>query len=618
MAKGKAIDESYDSYDSRDLRRSAETASEDRTPKKRTDYSRSPDGRRGRSSSRGSYSSRSRGSSYSRSDRSDSRSTRSYSTSRSRSRSRSESRSRSRSHSRSGSDSDASVIRNRSRKDDNGSREREAGTRDAGEDGDIKDDEGPRKSTQEKGAKGVKKGEIEEEDAALQSQGRDGPSTTKTQKGEALSNFKRTLEANHPPALTYLSELGSLAETANASRLQLLLKKGSNKLSTALTPKISANGLRFKDLEVNANHQVKPIQVPTCVLTIQQAKAVPVAGLEDKHSIVIRRARLCLYDGTNFVGNVQTVDHVTQDPAKPWNWTFKTANSTFYVRHAPERRDGKPVELQVYLEVTVGFKPDSEALHALSRLHRRKAAQVDEVAVAWCVFPLLSPRVAEQTLEVKMAGGDLSNPAHVSGPPEQQALTRCKLWNKLTNKLARDPMVQVRMARVPDTAADTVSLLPPVLLIQPSLASMAVTYRGWLAKELLDANGDVHSRRTCNPVLGTLPAIMDDDHLYATLATLWHQKFIKSTKKAAKAEEWQAKQEETLQAVCLRVWPLIYAENLPPPSLSSDQAHAAERIKVINQYMEYPAVASLSQDSAFYSTPFDIAELSNRYTDCMS
>eukprot|EP00959_Pyramimonas_sp_CCMP1952_P018730 395741-Pyramimonas_sp.AAC.2 len=52
------------------------------------------------------------------------------------------------------------------------------------------------------------------------------------------------------------------------------------------------------------------------------------------------------------------------------------------------------------------------------------------------------------------------------------------------------------------------------------------------------------------------------------------------TNVVAQAEELQAAREEALQAVCLRVWPLIYAENLLPPSLSSDQAHAAERIKV--------------------------------------
>eukprot|EP00976_Prorocentrum_cordatum_P074710 1181620-Prorocentrum_minimum.AAC.2 len=40
--------------------------------------------------------------------------------------------------------------------------------------------------------------------------------------------------------------------------------------------------------------------------------------------------------------------------------------------------------------------------------------------------------------------------------------------------------------------------------------------------------------RRWGQVLGALPTIMDDDHLYATLATLWHQKSIKLTKKHAK------------------------------------------------------------------------------------
>jgi hypothetical protein len=74
---------------------------------------------------------------------------------------------------------------------------------------------------------------------------------------------------------------------------------------------------------------------------------------------------------------------------------------------------------QVYLEITVGFKADRAALDALSRLHRRKAAQVDEVAVAWCLFPLLGPHTAEQTLEVKMTGGAMTSPERVTGPPQQ-------------------------------------------------------------------------------------------------------------------------------------------------------------------------------------------------------
>eukprot|EP00959_Pyramimonas_sp_CCMP1952_P067323 1405063-Pyramimonas_sp.AAC.2 len=104
--------------------------------------------------------------------------------------------------------------------------ENSAGSGDVTDDGDVNDDEVPRKSTAKvTKEKGGKKDEIEQENFALQSQGREGPSTTKAQKGEVFTKFKRTLEANQPPTLTYLNELGRLAETANASRLQMLLKK---------------------------------------------------------------------------------------------------------------------------------------------------------------------------------------------------------------------------------------------------------------------------------------------------------------------------------------------------------------------------------------------------------
>lgn len=58
------------------------------------------------------------------------------------------------------------------------------------------------------------------------------------------------------------------------------------------------------------------------------------SGLE-KHRITIRRARICLYDGVSFVGNAQTLEAVQEDPAKPWNWTFRAdkADSHYKVRN---------------------------------------------------------------------------------------------------------------------------------------------------------------------------------------------------------------------------------------------------------------------------------------------
>jgi hypothetical protein len=67
--------------------------------------------------------------------------------------------------------------------------------------------------------------------------------------------------------------------------------------------------------------QLRPLAVPTFLLTLMHAKAVPDSGLGAR-TVCVRRARLCLFDGAKFVGNAVVVDTCQPDPKKPWNWSF--------------------------------------------------------------------------------------------------------------------------------------------------------------------------------------------------------------------------------------------------------------------------------------------------------
>jgi len=65
--------------------------------------------------------------------------------------------------------------------------------------------------------------------------------------------------------------------------------------------------------------------------------------------------------------------------------------------------------------------------------------------------------------------------------------------------------------------------LPPVCLIQPSLAAMAATYRQITAARLHTPTGEVHHTHLFSPVLSALPHIFDDEDIYRAFVTLWLQ-----------------------------------------------------------------------------------------------
>jgi hypothetical protein len=112
------------------------------------------------------------------------------------------------------------------------------------------------------------------------------------------------------------------------------------------------------------------MEVPTFLLTLMQAKAVPDCGLGQR-SVCVRRARMCLFDGSKFVGNAVLVDTCQPDPKKPWNWAF-----------APSAvRPSTPPQLTLARELsasgrvlTVHAPPERVVLRAARRRQERGGA----------------------------------------------------------------------------------------------------------------------------------------------------------------------------------------------------------------------------------------------------
>eukprot|EP00854_Cymbomonas_tetramitiformis_P024422 gene24422-29696_t len=151
-------------------------------------------------------------------------------------------------------------------------------------------------------------------------------------------SFKRNLVQD---PLVYTRELGQLRQTAEPSRLQLLVKRGRNRLSQVITPHLSSNGMQFKDLFLDANtRSIQPITGPSILLTLTKAKEVPEIG---NHQIHYRRVRLCLFDGVKFVGNVQVANVPPPLANRPYKWIMDQESSTFYVR-SQERRKSLPLQ----------------------------------------------------------------------------------------------------------------------------------------------------------------------------------------------------------------------------------------------------------------------------------
>ena len=103
----------------------------------------------------------------------------------------------------------------------------------------------------------------------------------------------------------YLAGLGRLAPAARPASLQPLLKQGRCTPSTLCLPKLDATARSLADLHADSSGQLLPEEgTAQCHLSLRIAADLPPTGVRER-KCWLTVARLCLFDGACFHGNVQ-------------------------------------------------------------------------------------------------------------------------------------------------------------------------------------------------------------------------------------------------------------------------------------------------------------------------
>ncbi|KAK3235472.1 hypothetical protein CYMTET_54328 [Cymbomonas tetramitiformis] len=238
---------------------------------------------------------------------------------------------------------------------------------------------------------------------------------------------------------------------------------------------------------------------------------------------------------------------------------------------------------------------------------------VDEIATAWCTVPIpdVTTMSGEKSVEAKLVAGKLYEPAKVE-PPTVPGAGNQGIFKRMCRTAPQQPILYLKFRRIPVKELETVRLLPPQIILEPSLVPIMLTFRHVLAERLYNASGDVHGDRQFQPILAVFPQLMDDPQLFAALVSLWSRE----TARLGSQRKDQTKRLEALRACVLRVWPLLHFDRVPPGSLSSDLAHAEARTEVIRSFLKDRPVQALSHKAdEWICRPFDVSELSYRYRD---
>ncbi|KAK9818380.1 hypothetical protein WJX72_011683 [[Myrmecia] bisecta] len=414
-----------------------------------------------------------------------------------------------------------------------------------------------------------------------------------------LARAKRRLRAmlaiNHHE---YMENLGPLAPHAKPSTLQRLVKRAFNSTSTFCKVAPSLDGLSAEGLLLDGTGQLSPQpKVPQFSLTLVSVKGLASTGVAGRQAW-LQVARMCLYDGRRFLGNVQAVK-----PRKLANngssWVFDPV--PFLVRAGRVQKD-----LQVVIEFNISYELTSTEAANLSASHRRAAAQVDEITLGWAVVNAaeLCKVQKELTVNIQLLGGSLTHCNLLSRynsavPPVTGMLSRLM---SLGGTPSPTLVIKASPTRLNAAEAAAAAMLPPQAIVAPALQQVLAVYRGIMAQQLAQAGSYMAS--VADPVLVTFPRIVDDAELCSAFLRLWEQHISPRVSPSTVELELVFKQ------TVMMMWPLLHSQAVLQPTIANFMAHQGERGKKMAEFMALHPVTSMSHRSAeWLHKPFAASEL---------
>eukprot|EP00887_Chlorella_sp_A99_P007002 scaffold2.g7002.t1 len=416
--------------------------------------------------------------------------------------------------------------------------------------------------------------------------------------------------------LAYLSGLGKLAPTARPSSLQPLLQRGRCAPSSLCAPSLDATGLGWADLEVDRRGQLVPTEaVAQCRLELGAADGLPPAGARDR-APWLSAARLCLFDGARFHGNVVKPKKVkTAQKSGEMVWKFGSGAAVLvrcpahlvHTMQARGLRAHAKARPDVYIEFCVSHELTPEEGQRLPAGGAGAAAarQCDEVCIAWALVELCTLHTLHtaRSLSLPLCGGPLS---------QRQTLAQCAAAASPQGHTAW-PVVggratlSLRLSPVPSAAAAETALLPAATVACPQLVQVVGLYRQMLA-EAVPATEEGGQPACCaavaDQVLAALPAILDDPDLADAFFSLWERHT------APRARPTRAELRTALRTCATLVWAMTGSQAVPPPGIANALAQRQERRGRMAAYLGLHPVEGVGGGAhGWLHRPFDAAEL---------
>jgi len=282
-----------------------------------------------------------------------------------------------------------------------------------------------------------------------------------------------------------LRAMGAVPSGFRSSTLSAVAGSTDHSTASFLFPALSKSGLGFRDVKWDsATNQIKSSQSWVMrTMTLLQCKNVPPPGVGV--DVIDRFARVCLFDGRQFLSNVHTVQAGLVKLTDPTVWTFRLASTSVAAPTvAPPPISNCP---DIFLR-TSSMMQNIGVLIELCLAYRRSSTdERGEMSCGWIHLPFMENHGAplpSRDYELIIKGGTpFESGVGLDSSPQKTEVNQSK-WRNLISK-SKAACIVIKMTSPSTAVKEQLSYLPETLIGSLRHLPLFVFYRQILADHLL-------------------------------------------------------------------------------------------------------------------------------------
>ncbi|KAI9101114.1 hypothetical protein DFS34DRAFT_457035 [Phlyctochytrium arcticum] len=348
-----------------------------------------------------------------------------------------------------------------------------------------------------------------------------------------------------------LKGFGTLPQGYRMSTLTKTFDEGIGHLSRSLTPKLTPDGLEFKDLQWNHVKDKIKKRPANCTIafSLLDARCIPHPGPHVR--VVGRCVRMALFDKSNILSNIHAVPAV-YNPEMENMWRFSTKASLLFPKD-----DENTCFLRVN-DVDVNLCILFEHCIIVEREQRNGGLGIAQLSCGWGILPLYSADggpIENKTYEIKLHGGTPfeRNIKLYEEPPKPGLLASLIQPN-------RSPRLNVRVWKLGKSALQRLDHLPDTLLSFLSAVPVFSMYRQVLADALVAPKREHTFVSVAEPALGIFPVLAEENDLLRLLVAVWERTWRDMPRREKRSLK---RSKHKLTQCIMAVWPLLHVRELP-------------------------------------------------------